>query len=815
MFLPYMSIKFSQLKERKLSTSVKTSHSIKTYTFIDQSGKEQLGFFKAIDPATSYPEFLGYYSVALSIAMRLTLNDRVAEERLVFDDNNQLIGTLSIAIPGFKPLANCSTDAPDDEETNPSLQSIMDNNWIELLVILLAWLEDDAHPDNVGEKGVIDRDMTFYIITRLIKASRVSQVVFTEKTISNFPNPTGSTYHPAIPYSVYYLGFSHRYCHAAKRFSQLAANPDIKDKEGATIHEQMFAAFFKLLLSFDPVVLRARLEQYFDKLPYDLNSLPEPNRLALIKEYPELFDSNYKTFVDHIMVVLEHHYAHLYQTIVNYEGCEQNDYGASVPSFNEFLRKKPSAFKKICNELRAENKKMEESYTPSNIEFIPSVYNMPDEARPNDERLDKKFQEIWRDSFYKRIKKLLVEFDEIINRIDNQPQDLFTKSIAFFSKKSIYKEDLIPFQTRLNIQFDKYFAKDSEVSNEEFLFEFTKDLRALKELKKTNAFGAQEDGFDAVIVGLEKNCEALDFQKYKAKQDDELMRSVVFTVVHNTLEAVEFNINALFSWLGQKESRWFQDKLNSIAEQYAPWCGFYKQTRKEEVTVYAKLEDEKPVSSFAEIICRGGCEPNSFNTLLIKNLFLSMLCTMDTDDPKNQQLKALLIAINNNKFDEKTYLERARVYVANNESLNGKKLVKQINDICYKWINKLDKKSFKAIINEAKTLYAPGFFNNRKRGPEIETLLTEDYLNQDLLAHLLKKGGTKTTSFNTHLFKAILENIKLRTWEKEEEIISDEERQLLACIQDPIPNFILESLKTYAEARLKFSDAPNTNAFVS
>lgn len=60
--------------------------------------------FKELEPQRHYPELLAKISVATSSFKRSFQGKRSAEERLVFDEDDHLIGTLSICVDNFKPF---------------------------------------------------------------------------------------------------------------------------------------------------------------------------------------------------------------------------------------------------------------------------------------------------------------------------------------------------------------------------------------------------------------------------------------------------------------------------------------------------------------------------------------------------------------------------------------------------------------------------------------------------------------------------------------------------------------------------------------
>ena len=145
------------------------SHEVYRVAFMDE-GIEKIGFFKRLEPTGSYPELLAKFSVAVSVFKRAFQGKNSSEERLVFNPNEQLIGTLSVAIEGLKPFYYASQEPPPDpqerEQVIPSVKTLVEKNAIEILFGQWLFDNDDAHPGNLGFVGDstvdFDYDMFFF-----------------------------------------------------------------------------------------------------------------------------------------------------------------------------------------------------------------------------------------------------------------------------------------------------------------------------------------------------------------------------------------------------------------------------------------------------------------------------------------------------------------------------------------------------------------------------------------------------------------------------------------------------------------------------
>lgn len=456
MSLPLKAIRYGQWKKKTEGTVIPPSgHQVIKVEFVDTDGKKVLAFFKGVAP--DYPPILCKYAVASSLMMRGWIGEAVAEERLVLNDKDEIVGTVSIALPEYKRLHGYGETALDNQEkelVNPSRETLMQRGCVELLAALYLIKEEDTHIYNIGttrivdnavfgsEKedgttrivhkvvfGSIDRDMSEYSRTHIMKGCRLVEGLLKpipKKVMSlkpgdldNFPNVEGRTHWPANNRPGNFNYFKHHL--AAEAFQSLAANPSLETEKGpVSFQEQLFSALLKILLNSEPELRRARFEDYFGDLPLDYLSLELSKREALEREAPTKFnvETNDKPFVDHILDFFQDEYNESYRTVVLYTGCKENDYGVSVVGFANFLRNKPSAFKNILEWAARENKRMDESWkahlakkTPSTTRenkpvgsekgaiptFVDS-YCVAPEGRYNLEKMKQRYHKIWRDA---------------------------------------------------------------------------------------------------------------------------------------------------------------------------------------------------------------------------------------------------------------------------------------------------------------------------------------------------------------------------------------------------------------------------------
>ncbi|MGL5741518.1 MAG: hypothetical protein ACRCXC_02665 [Legionella sp.] len=103
--------------------------------------------------------------------------------------------------------------------------------------------------------------------------------------------------------------------------------------------EQKLAAALKALLTYQPELMRKRLEEVFGDLTLNYTSLDEVYGTGeLRKKYEALYpllcneETNTKPFVDFMMELYQEHYDNLYRVVVFYMGCSNNGFGVPLPA---------------------------------------------------------------------------------------------------------------------------------------------------------------------------------------------------------------------------------------------------------------------------------------------------------------------------------------------------------------------------------------------------------------------------------------------------------------------------------------------------
>lgn len=416
MGIPKKALKESQLKYLTAGSAVNDgSHQIFKVTFIEK-GIEKNAFFKKIAPAHHYPELLALISVATSVFKRSFQGQNSAEERLVFDEKDKLVGTLSIAIEGFKPLnfadEEVATEPYARELVIPSTKSLIEKNVMEILLGRYFLDDDDTHPHNLGFAGNhaadIDFDMFWYWFTIYMKEPRAvigvpkRRISLTIRDWESFPNtkdakhyhwptytyPGQVTLPNVMPVQGSILPHFLPKTYADPIQFQLLAN-------SAQAQEQKLAAALKILVTYQPSVIRERLYEQFEEIPLNYTSLGPALSSKYEAQFPTLCNkaTNVKPFIDFILNLYQEHYDNLYRVAVFYMGSKNNGYGVPLPAMSDALYNKPSLFKNIVEWVKAQNQTLYQS------EEITVHYKL--------EELQNRYHQVWRDAFAPRLRTLL------------------------------------------------------------------------------------------------------------------------------------------------------------------------------------------------------------------------------------------------------------------------------------------------------------------------------------------------------------------------------------------------------------------------
>lgn len=819
--LPKKALKKSQLVLQTAGSAVNDgSHQVFRATFVE-NGKSVDGFYKELAPTKDYPELLAKMSVATSVFKRLFQGKRSAEERLVFDDNDKIVGTLSINLEGFKPFNFASETVPTDpaakELVIPSTKTLIEHNVMES--ILSSWFlgNDDNHPHNNSLAGDIDLDMFWYSFTIYIKSPRAvigipnTQVNLTVADWDRFPNVRDSkpyhwpTYkHPGqetIPSVMPVQGqiltkvLPKTYADPVQ-FENLAREP--------LAQEQKLAAALKALLTFQPDIARRRLAEHFGDMALNYTSLDETDTNLRIK-YETLFPhfcnqkTNIAPFIDFMMEMYQEYYDNLYRVVVFYMGCENNGYGLPLPATCHALYRKPSLYRNIESWVKTQNE------TTHLKDDSLLKYDMPE--------LQKRYHQVWRDAFAPTLKELLHGSYNLTNKVLLQvspdavvlelvgkkvSDSSFTKAWELFGTMPELSKDkvepliyvdkdsglrdallfLIEFTSKLNSTAKAYYEKERKDLKENDNLTFSSQLNQLyndynlkirQKLAHTSSHALE---FNRIAVTLEQFTKQVNFQLHLTTTDVQMKDTPLATlnkeIVPHTNEEVinQFNVS-LFLWAkGLSAEKFNQYIIEIIDKYYVPTylSSISSRYREKPVKDYliASINDSCE-NRLAYILSSGAESAGALNTLLIQHLSRHVVET--------QHLPSVLQAQRDGSFYTSSNLDvytRSAVAFATHDKsfvhLYNEQGTKLFYQSMYDWVDKLSENKFNGLITVALNEYENGLsITSRLWGASSRRSEVRGYYQFSSHAKILAMiflNGKDSSTLNECLFKKVIEAMK-------------------------------------------------------
>lgn len=824
--LPKKALKKSQLTMLTAGAAVNDgSHQIMKAEF-NEDGKRYWGFFKKLAVQKDFPDLLAKLSVAAAFFKNIFQGNRSAEERLVFDEDNRLVGIFSIAVEGFQPLNFANEEVPEDEEKKdlviPSTQKLIDCNIMEILLGRNFLDDDDVHPHNISLKGDIDHDMFWYWLSIYIKSPRPivgvtkTRVSHTEKDWQRFPNVEDSkpfhwpTYtHPGqetLPNFVPGASFI-----ARQVLPKIYADPSafVKLAGNAKAQEQKMAAAMKILLTYQPEMIRKRLKDYFGELTLNYTALEEKDP-ALPKKFeekfPRLFNSttNAQSFIDFIMTIYQAHYDSFYRVVVFYKGCENNGYGMALPATSHALYTKPSYFAEIKEWMRKQNE---------------TVYAKDEASHRFDlEELDKRYHQVWRDAFAPGIVELLHNSYRLTNTLLKQVSTETTNievvrtasnddsvtnvwhifgSVPEISVEQISKSLKVSKNTPLHdavILLAQFTSEFYQVSKEYYQKErqdltvqdnelFCKRLGALLENHNVNIrehitaklgpllgnTTTYADEFNSIALGLQHHINQVNFRLHLTTRDDQ-MRHV--TEASPSLQRPSLSLSSdelkkqfnqeLFRWAKNAKSEDLKAYILEVVEEHYE-SALSLRSRAEPVKKYLNASAAVPGDIRLSYILSTGNDDGSgtLNKNIIKYLTPKMLPTAST---KLNPIKTVVAA---NKFSE--HLDaytRSAVAFAKNEFIHvcSEKGMELFYKAFYYWVENYDKAKFPKLIDAAVKDYTANLstittLTSKTRAGDVKSYI-DKYSNQAKIVGLIFVNGTDTSTLNRSVFSKIVTQIK-------------------------------------------------------
>lgn len=785
-----------------------SSHQTSKVSFVYENGEKVDGFYKELDK--DYPPLLAKISVATSLFKRLFQGERSAEERLVFDEKDNLIGTVSIGLKDFKSFNFYEDEIPSDssikEQVIPSTQTLIEKNVMELLIGRWFLNDDDAHPHNQSLNGDIDFDMFFYWFTIWMKNPRMLVGVpnpginLTVSDWENFPNvKDAKPYHwptylrPGEKTLQIYLPFGEtilektlpkRYP-APEQFIGLASNEKAQ--------EQKFLAALKALLTYQPDMVKNRLKELFGDLTLDYKCLDSNLAGKYEETFPQLCNAKTNTmpFVDFMLnEMYQKHYNNLYRVVVLYMGCENNKHGVRLLPTYEALYRKPSYYKIIRNWVKAQNETLYKK------ESSALQYNLM--------ALEKRYHQVWRDSFALTLRDLWTDAFDLTNEVlglatcnktigkvteDKKPTDNdLTETMQLFAKiTKLSKEKIEPFITvdskskirealRLLIEFTnklgeatlEYYNKERKELQEKDSSNFSSTLRQLYieydkliylQLAHETSFAKK---FSRISGNLKHLMDQVDFSVHLINEDEHIEEKISSTKLellplNDEKLFAQFN-KCLFEWAKSLKSEDFSKCiLDIIQKHYAPSYINISRYREEPVKNYLAVSKADPGDNrLAYILGSGDVDTGALNKLLILHLTPLMLQT--------QNLPSIQSAIRDNTFKSniEPYIQSAVKYAKTNPDIIhhfSTKGTQLFLETLFNWLDALPSPKFEGLIKSALVEYRKSTWRGT-REKEVEDIQKMNQGQPAKIVALIFLGGKDSSSLNAALLCKIVVAIK-------------------------------------------------------
>ena len=830
MGIPKKALREKSLTKEKLISGEDSSHETWLVRYIEDN-ELKCGFFKKLEPEGHFPELLAKMSVATSAFKAAFQGSRSAKEYLVFDDNDKIVGILSGALKDFKRFNFAYEDKPVDgaekEQVIPSKQTLIEHNTMETLFGRLFLGDDDPHPHNLGLKGDIDFDMFWYWFVIYMKGTRPgidlpkNRVNLTVPDYERFPCVKDSmpyhwpTYtHPGqesitsvLPDVVQKPLLSAtlprvlpKVYAAPDQFASLAADP--------IAQEQKVMAALKIILTYQPEVLKKRLTDLFDDLTLNYTALPPLVRAKYEEEFPHLCNekTNKEPFVDFMMGMYQQHYDNLYRVVVFYMGCENNGFGVPLLATSTELYKKPSFYKNIAEWVRNENE---------------TTYANEPENQANIQALKNRYHQTWRDSYTSRLKvvrddainltsaicKLATQNGKIEKPASKEISDeSLTCALQLFGslenisvnaelcvddKTPLYRaltllvEFTNKFQQTVKHYYEKKCSNLTDADNHNF-------VRQLEQLCSDYEYEIMENlahitsnanEFVRIIRELKQCVQQANF-KVHLLTTDEQMRSVHTAVDREVLPLTHSKVikqykEAFFQWADYLPVETFNQYIvDIINKKYAPTMQLLStRKRAQPVKDYVFKSSESNSNKLAYILGSSADDEGALNTEVVRELTPIMLQT--------NYMPSVISACKDGRFEQNiTIFVKAVASFARGENDKGvrqrranefihlysDKGIELFFETMYEWVGNLppykremvgaQKNRLTLIVDEALKKYEANLYSiwSSSRKEDITTCFRDK--NSRMALALTFIDGSSTSTASQHLFIDIVNAIK-------------------------------------------------------
>lgn len=839
---PWNLIKLKQLKIDNDDNTPLTegSHHIVKVIYEDKkNGTILKGFYKEVDNAKKFPELLAKMSV-LASAIKQTFQDNTAQEFLVYDSSKKHIsGVFSKAIPNFTPFAyiNDPIKTENKELVAPSTATLVKNRIIEILLIRWFLQDDDSHPHNLSLQGDIDFDMFWYEHIFDIKSRpfvRYEKKNYTTSDYENFPCvkyaqmyhwPTfthpGQNTLPTVPLSesIYKNTLPKVYA-TPEEFAALASNVEAQ--------EQKFAMCLRILLAWQPQLVRATLHERFGNMPLEYTKLSSETYKKYEEKFPDLFneETNKDTFVNFAMKFYQKYYDNFYRVVVFYMGCTSNNSGLKMmPTYEEFFRK-PSYYKMVQGWVKEKN----EIYEHEKRNGSAKKYDL--------DELKKRYHQIWRDSYALVFRCLIHEtlnllhadfeknnilFDKISPVILTPANVDITCSKQLFSMFYEIKLDnsnlakasssymLLEFYNKTMKLIKNYYETVLDDLNDGINEDFVEQLETICNDKSHTRIQEalidldSSEKFEKIYTHLRQLSKQISFKAHLLSTDKQMrdcnsIQNINFELSDPSI--VERFVEYLFHSVDQYSAKKFNEYiLQALAEYEKSPTAYgivsYVCKGRTRSASTKNILDESTLSNsnkLAKILCEGN-EAGALNPAIISILTVPML--------KTHYLHEISNAVDTKEFDRQItpFVHQALKVAKNNpefKHIYNLHCINKVYTVIFRYLRELPNENINRIVQDALKLYVANKYNFWDKSREI--YIAQTFKNCDDYACALIeciKMGSSTSSSSSCLLGVIIGELQKKSYE-EALFESRETYQFIKEIAISKPNSN-EILKYYVE----------------
>lgn len=385
-------------------------------TPLHQITQPKAAFYKEI--TDSYNSLLCKFVAATRVSLATVIDPaRLPEEHLVFNDSNELVGSLSDTLEGYAETQFQMSG--DRSGIKPTLPDLVKNDVMSDFLAMYLRSDPDRHPKNHCLVGMIDFDETFFDITNIIKGPSLSTLFIDndpdemseiiESDLETFPN--------VRPIKRHWCTHASTNHNTSKR--NLAEANFVLLKDDPKAISQKFQHLLREVLAFNPQMLKARLEEELGDLPLGLDECNHETKRkvkeALIAKFGKAlfykqvaiesadssapkFEWVERSFADFFVEYSKRRYEQLYELLKKFT------------SFKQYLFEHPETFIQVREWFVQQNTNLNSNPYDSN----PCQFDI--------EFIDRQYLQFWRDIFIKDVVKGLTPFMRLLMQTEKAIQ---------------------------------------------------------------------------------------------------------------------------------------------------------------------------------------------------------------------------------------------------------------------------------------------------------------------------------------------------------------------------------------------------------